>query len=102
MFRQPPNCTPFPTRRSSDLLTLSSSSCTIASGASTCNVSMTWSTTNPVLTSNITSEWPSIGTVVQSGNSGTSVSAPVAHEGTHLYSSHDGVLPAHQSATASC
>src|SRR5207253_940269 len=40
-------------------LTLSSSSCTIPSGASSCNVSVTWTTTNPVAVSGVRTDYPS-------------------------------------------
>jgi hypothetical protein len=56
-------------------LSLSSNSCSIAVGASSCTVDATWSTTNPIGTSQITSETTNTGvsapgTVVYNGNSG--------------------------------
>ena len=82
-------------------LTLSASSCAIAAGASTCNVGLTWATTNPVATSAITSEWPSGNYTVATGNSG-SVSAPVPYGSRNFYLYNSGQLLASKTATASC
>ena len=66
-------------------LTLTPSSCTIAAGASSCNISISWSTTNPVGTSEVTSSWPSAGTVLYRANSGTSQPVTVPHGGRQLF-----------------
>ncbi len=55
---------------------LTASNCTIASGASSCNTTLAWNTTNPVGISNVTSNRENPNTVVGNGNSGT-VSIPV-------------------------
>ncbi len=56
-------------------LTPASSSCTIKSGDSSCNINYTWTTTNPNadVTSKITSAYPGSNTTVANGNSGSSV-----------------------------
>jgi hypothetical protein len=83
----------------SGTLTLASPSCTIQAGASTCTVGVTWTTTNPVATSAVTSTYQ--GNPVGSGNNG-SVQGTVPHAGTTFYLYNDAVLLAQSSATASC
>ena len=55
----------------SGTITPSASSCTIVLGGNSCTVNLSWSTTNPVATSAVTSPYPAPNTVVGSGNSGT-------------------------------
>ena len=82
-------------------LTPAAPSCAIAAGASSCNVTLTWSTTNPVGTSQVTSSWPSANTVVGNGNNGSVLAeVPIAGRAFYLYNS--GVLLAQRGATASC
>ncbi|NOT08918.1 MAG: hypothetical protein HOP28_12025 [Gemmatimonadales bacterium] len=83
-------------------LTSSASFCTIASGASTCNVTVSWTTTNPVGVSQVTSPWPSAGSVVGTGNSGGPISAPVPFSGRDFYLYNNAQLLAQRSVTASC
>ncbi|HEV7485938.1 MAG TPA: hypothetical protein VGQ65_09665, partial [Thermoanaerobaculia bacterium] len=65
-------------------LTPASPSCSIAAGSSTCNVTLSWTTTNPVGTSAVTSNYPNTNTTVATGNSG-STSASVPHAGRTFY-----------------
>lgn len=51
----------------SGTLTPATPTCTIAAGASTCNVSLTWSTANPVGVSAVTSNYPNANTTVFTG-----------------------------------
>src|SRR4029077_2934545 len=81
--------------------TLNSPSCTIASGASSCNVTLTWTTTNPVGTSQVTSNTPSAGTVIGNGNNSSSAaSVPYSSRTFFLYN--NAVLLAQSTATSSC
>ena len=85
-------------------LSVSPSSCTIATGASSCNTNFTWSTTNPIGTSAITTNYPVANTVAASANSGTAVAIAVAGPpGTktfYLYNS--GVQLDSKTVTTSC
>jgi len=94
------NCIPAPTGN----LTASPTSCTIASGASSCNVSLTWTTTNPVGTSAITSNYPSANTILANGNSGTNqpVAVPYLSSPRIFYLYNNTVPLAAASATSSC
>lgn len=86
----------------SGTVTLSSSSCTIAAGASRCNVSISWSTTNAVAISAVTSSWPAANTQVASGNSGGPllVQIPYSHRTFYLYN--NGQELAKRVATSNC
>ncbi|OHB14620.1 MAG: hypothetical protein A2431_04180 [Candidatus Zambryskibacteria bacterium RIFOXYC1_FULL_39_10] len=88
----------------SGTLTPPTTSCTIASGASSCNVTMSWTTTNPVGTSAITSNYPSSGTTVASGDTGTNVplAVPYLSSPRTFYLYNNSVLLAQSTATASC
>ncbi len=89
------------TAATSGTLTLSSSSCSIAAGASSCNVILTWTTTNPVGVSAVTSNYPSANTTVATGNSGsTTTSVPYNSRSFFLYN--NGVQLATRTATSSC
>lgn len=88
--------------QASGTLTLSSSSCTIAAGASRCNVSISWSTTNAVVISAVTSSWPAANTQVGSGNSGGPLSVPVPYSRRTFYLYNDGQELAKRIATSSC
>ena len=85
----------------SGTLTPASPSCSIAAGASTCTVSLTWSTTNPVGTSAVMSSYPVANTTVATGNSG-STTASVPHNGRTFYLYNSAQLLATSTATASC
>jgi len=82
-------------------LTPTSPSCTIAAGASSCNVTLSWTTTNPVGTSAVTSNYPSANTTVATGNSG-SVSASVPYNSRTFYLYNNGVLLVTRTAASSC
>ena len=86
----------------SGTLTPTAPTCTIASGASICNISLSWSTTNPVVTSAITSEYPSANTTVATGNSGGPLSVAVPRSGRNFYLYNNGVPLATSTASASC
>ncbi|MFA5791962.1 MAG: DUF2341 domain-containing protein [Candidatus Paceibacterota bacterium] len=88
----------------SGTLTPSTTSCTIASGASSCNVSLSWTTTNPVGTSAVTSNYPVANTTVATGNSGTNISfsVPYLSSPRTFYLYNNSVLLAQSTATVSC
>jgi len=85
----------------SGTLTPLAPSCTIAAGASTCSVSLTWTTANPVSTSQVTSPYPYTGFVVGTGNNGSAL-ASVPHSGANFFLYNNNVLLAQSSATANC
>ena len=59
-------------------LTSSASACTIAAGASSCNVSLSWSVATPETTpTQVTSSYPSAGYVVASGHIGGPFTVPI-------------------------
>jgi hypothetical protein len=81
--------------------TLTVPSCTIASGNSSCNVTISWSTTNPVATSAVTSSYPTADTLIANGNSGSqSVSVPYSSRTFYLYN--NSVQLATSSAASNC
>ena len=82
--------------------TLTASNCTIASGASSCNSALTWSTTNPIGTSNITSNTPSANTEITTGNSGTNFSASVPYSSRTFFLNNNSVPLVSATATATC
>ncbi|HUP91499.1 MAG TPA: CHAP domain-containing protein, partial [Solimonas sp.] len=69
----------------SGTLTPSSPSCTISAGASSCNVNLTWTTTNPVGTSAVTSSYPSANTRVFTANSGGPSPASVPYNSRSFF-----------------
>lgn len=73
-------------------------SCTIASGASSCTVNLTWTTTNPVGTSAITAT----GMTNVNGNSGTNIAFTVPYNSRTFYLYNNAILLATSNATASC
>jgi hypothetical protein len=75
--------------------------CTIAIGSGSCNITLTWSTTNPIGTSQVTSNTPTSGTVIGNGNSG-SVSVNVPYSSRNFYLYNDGQLLDEMKATATC
>ncbi|MCX6751553.1 MAG: hypothetical protein NT161_02175, partial [Candidatus Nomurabacteria bacterium] len=88
--------------------TLSGSNCTIASGANSCSTTLSWSTTNPVGTSAVTSSYPVANTTVVSGNSGSqSVLIPYSSRDFYLYNNTKSLVPTSPNGagvviTASC
>src|SRR5437588_7707710 len=82
-------------------LTPATPSCSIAAGASTCNVSLSWTTTSPVGTSSVTSNYPNANTTVATGNSG-STSATVPYNSRTFYLYNNAQLLATSVASASC
>ena len=94
-------------------LTPASSSCVVASGASSCNINFTWSTTNPVATSAVTSSTTNTGvtapnTSVANGNSGgpTAFAVPYINGGSHadraFFLYNNGVLLDNKTVSADC
>jgi hypothetical protein len=78
-------------------LTPASSSCVIALNSSSCNTTLTWSTTNPIGTSAVTAS----GMTNVNGNSGSQAfSVPYSSRIFYLYN--NGLLLASSSATSSC
>lgn len=76
-------------------------SCLINSGSSSCTVSISWTTYNPVATSAVTSNYPSNNTTVGTGNSGTqSVTIPYNSRTFYLYN--NSSLLDQKTITASC
>ena len=84
-------------------LTSSAPSCTIASGASTCNVNLTWTTTNPEATSAVTSSYPAPNTIVFNGLNGgpSAVSIPYNSRTFYLYNNAKSLVPTSESPTGS-
>ena len=78
---------------------LAASNCTISAGSSSCNSSLSWSTTNPESTSGVTTT-PS-NTVVGVGNSG-STTYPVSYGTRTFYLYNNGKILDQKTATASC
>jgi hypothetical protein len=78
---------PVPACTMSGTLTPASASCVIAKDASSCNINFSWTTTNPVATSSVTSSYPSANTIVANGNSGgpTAFSIPWGGRTFYLY-----------------
>ncbi len=81
----------------SGAISTSPTSCTIASGASSCNVTVTWSTTNPIATSAVTAS----GMTNVNGNSGSQAMA-VPYSSRIFYLYNNSVLLAQSTATSSC
>lgn len=82
--------------------TLTASNCTIPSGGSSCNTSLTWTTTNPVGTSNITSNTPSANTIITTGNSGTNFSVSVPYSSRTFFLNNNAVALVSVTPTATC
>lgn len=88
----------------SGTLTPPSSSCTITTGNSSCNVPLTWTTTNPVGLPAITSNYPSANNIVAWGNSGTNqlIAVPYLSSPNIFYLYSNAILLDFASATSSC
>lgn len=70
----------------SGTMTANPASCTILAGKSDCSVDLSWNTTNPQGTTEITSPYPKPKTTVATGNSGTkTVTIPYDHRDFYMY-----------------
>jgi len=78
-------------------LTPAGPSCSIATGASSCNVTLTWATTNPISTSAVTAS----GMTTVNGNSGSQAFA-VPYSSRVFYLYNNGLQLATTTGTASC
>ncbi len=85
---------------------ISATDCTIPLNGSSCNTTLNWSTSNPVGTSNVTSNTPSANTVVGSVNSGTTTASVPATAASFpsrtFFLNNNGSVLATATATASC
>lgn len=81
--------------------TLTASNCTVKKGESSCNTSLSWTTSNPVGTSSITSNTPSSNTQIATGNSG-STTASVSYSSRTFFLYNNSTQLATATATASC
>jgi hypothetical protein len=87
----------------SGTLTSTPTSCTIPAGSGNCSVTLAWTTTNPVATSAVTSNYPNANTSIATGNSGSqSVSIPYTSSPRSFYLYNNAVLLATTPVTASC
>lgn len=82
--------------------TLTATNCLISSGLSSCNSSLTWTTTNPQGISNVTSNTPVANTVVGNGNNGSAVPATVPYGSRTFFLNNNTVPLANATATATC
>ena len=82
--------------------TLTASNCTIAENGSSCNTALTWTTANPVGTSNITSNTPSSNTIITTGDNGTNFSASVPYSSRTFFLNNNSVPLTSATATATC
>ncbi len=82
--------------------TLTSSNCSISAGNSTCQTSLNWSTSNPIGTSAVTTNYPTSGTTVSSQNSGTNVAYTIPYGSTTFYLYNNAIPLSQSTATASC
>ncbi len=87
-----------PNTATTGTLTPANPSCVIASGASSCTVNLSWTTTNPIGTSAITA----VGMTNVNGNSGTNVAFTVPYSSRIFYLYNNAILLATSNATASC
>jgi hypothetical protein len=85
----------------SGTLTPAVSSCIIASGASTCNINYSWTTTNPVGTSAVTSSYPVANTTVANGNNGGPTPFAIPWGGRTFYLYNNAVQLATSTVAAS-
>ena len=81
-----------------------STSCTISAGGNSCSVSLSWTTSNPVGTSAVTSSYPSANTTVATGNNGSNVplTVPYASSPRTFYLYNNSALLAQSTGTANC
>lgn len=79
-------------------LTANPMTCEISAGDNACFTYLTWSTTNPVGTSEVTAT----GMTSLNGNSGTDVSAPVPYNSRTFYLYNNGGLLEQVTVTSSC
>ncbi|MFZ3011655.1 MAG: hypothetical protein WA060_01495 [Minisyncoccia bacterium] len=81
--------------------TLTASDCTIAQNASSCSSTVGWSTTNPVGTSNVTSNTPTPNFLIANGNSGA-LSVTVPYNSRTFFLNNNSVTIATDTANATC
>jgi hypothetical protein len=86
----------------SGTLTLSASSCIIPAGASGCDVSLTWTTTNPVGVSGVRTDYPTQSFWLADNNDGGPLTASVHYGGQTFYLYNNAIELASRAATASC
>lgn len=79
-------------------LTASPAACLISAGANSCSTNLTWTTTNPVATSQVTAS----GMTSFTGNSGTNVVASVPYGGRTFYLYNNAQPLDQQTVPASC
>ncbi len=72
-------------RTMSGTLTLSSPSCSIAAGASSCNVRLTWSTSHPIDISAVTSSYPNANFIIAHANAGGPIACSVPYSSRKFY-----------------
>ena len=98
------NCTVTATfSQMSGTLTPASSTCTIASGASSCSQTLTWTTTNPVGTSAVTSSTGTPSPGNSSNNSSQSFTAPYNGGNPNYFTLYNNAVQLAQATiTASC
>lgn len=81
--------------------TLTPTTCTIPAGANSCSITLSWTTTNPINTSQVTSSYPTAGTVVGTGNNG-STTTQIYYSPRSFYLYNSGILLKSISASAVC
>ncbi len=91
----------------SGTLSPASPSCAINAGSSTCNINYTWTTTNPVATSSVTSNTNNTGAaspnfLVASGNSGGPAAFAVPYNTRTFFLYNNGTQLASSTVTSSC
>lgn len=82
--------------------TLTATNCDIKKDESSCNSALTWTVTNPVGASNITSNTPSANTVITTGNSGTNFSVSVPYSSRTFFLNNNSAPLASVTPTATC
>jgi len=82
----------------SGTLTPASTSCVIPDGSSNCNISFSWTTTNPISTSAITKP---VDVTVATGNSGTNVAFAIPWGGETFYLYNNSILLAQSTIDSS-
>lgn len=89
-------------RAMSGTLTPASPSCSIAAGASSCYVSLTWSTSHPIDISAVTSSYPSANSILARANDGGPLACSVPYSSRKFYLYNNQELLATSLATSSC
>jgi hypothetical protein len=86
----------------SGTLSPASPSCIIAQGSSTCAINFSWTTTNPVGVSAITSDSLAPNTVIATGNTGSSAPFNVFYAQRNFYLYNNGIELAQSTVSAVC